>query len=162
MKTDSRRMAVAAIATLCLLGINPVKAWFDGGGDQGVGQELQGIQDRARKLNDGRNTFVVTIEKKPKEVVEEGPVLIYRYNMSGYVDYQWIIVPSEESKQLIVGVLKGLRIIDGSETVGVRTLKEEIENMQGQGKDQRAAKLTADLQKFTAVVYSYENKTASK
>lgn len=121
---------------------------------------------RAPKIKDD-DVFTVTVEKKPKEVVAEGPILIYRYNMSGAADYQWVYVPNEDSKNYVVSLLKALKVIKDESGVGVKTLAEVqaqkiVPGEHQDSHDQNIARLTADLQSHAAVVDSYENKTGGK
>jgi hypothetical protein len=122
---------------------------------------------RLTRRSEKDDTFIVTIEKKPKEIVTDGPVVIYRYNMTGTKDYQWIYVPTEESRTFVVSLLKALKVIKGDSGVGVHTLaevkaKKIVPGEHQDSHDQNIARLTADLQNHAAVVDSYENPSGAR
>ena len=111
-----------------------------------------------------QDTYVVTIKKAPLERVEEGPVLIVRYEMTGHRDYQWVVVPDEQSRLYAASLLKALKIIGDSETVSVRAADAYVAGLEGapESVQKRTAQLKADLAGHAAVVYSYENRPQLK
>lgn len=106
------------------------------------------------------HTFVLTIKKKPKSREEAGPVLIYRFSMSGYANYQWVVVPTAGDKRYLLELFKAVKLTGRSETLGVETSQEHIADLRGSDREQRAAQLEDDLKGHSAVVFSYENDPA--
>lgn len=97
-------------------------------------------------------TFTVTIQKKEKAREALGPVLVYRYNMTGYANYQWVIIRSESQRAVAEGLAKAI-----SPTAGVQTVEQFIAGLQGQDRAGRAERMRQELQDFEMVVHSYEN-----
>lgn len=127
--------------------------------DVGGSQEAAKIIAQAKASGATRSQGGVTvIQKEPLARIDQGPILFYRFRISGESsNYHWIIVPSEESKLFVLGLLKSLDIIKAGETPWVKTLQEAIDTMQGSNQEARAAKLRADMQNRSAIVESYEH-----
>jgi hypothetical protein len=120
-----------------------------------------GSSQEAAKIIFQAEASGTAVQKKPIARVDQGPILFYRFRISGASsNYHWIIVPSEESKLFILGLLKSLDIIKEKETPWVKTLQESIDTMQGSNQESRAAKLRADMQNHFAIVESYEHDPA--
>lgn len=94
------------------------------------------------------------IEKKEKAREERGPVVVYRYNMTGHVNYQWLIVRSESQVPLVEGLAKGI-----SPQANVKTVEQYIAGIQSRDRVAIADRIRRDLQTFEVIVDSYENPT---
>ena len=128
--------------------------------DVAGGEEAAGLIKQAKSAiaPAAPDNIITRITKKPLERLEKGPILVYRYRISGAAkDYRWIIVQSEESKRMVVGLLEAVGVVSESGSTWVRTLQESIDSMQGSEQPARVAKLRADLQNHSVIVESYEN-----
>jgi hypothetical protein len=113
------------------------------------------VSSRAADQKAADGGLLVTIEKEAKERVEEGPVVTYRFEMAGSMNYQRVIVPDEKSKTFVVSLLKSLNLLGASEAITVSTLKDYLDGMRGENKTGRAAEMAADLKDHAAIVLSY-------
>jgi hypothetical protein len=98
---------------------------------------------------------------------EQGPLVIYRFKMSGSTSFKEIVVGSEKTKQFLTGLLQ-LLLPDnllGNTTkdpqnltpIKLMTAAEYIANQRGDGKKERGDKMLEDLKSHEAVVLSYVN-----
>lgn len=158
MKTNMRR-ALCGIISLCLGTILRGPVYAADGGDE---QEIRVLQAQLKQLQKNGDVLHIDVKKKPTEVVANGPVLIYRYDMSGSANYQWIVVPSEKSRDFVENLLKTMQAV-GLVGVGVKTLNEIKNEKPYAGEEDEHARyvqqMITDLQTYSAVVESYENRS---
>ena len=107
----------------------------------------------------GKGVFTVKTTYNPVGHTDKGTIRIVHWEMSGTPDYQWVIVPNEESKLYTQDLLQALEGITKSQLAGVMTTAEYLADLRGDEEESdRTKEINADMIRHAAVIHSYENR----